>query len=607
MSVAEVKFVASSGASVVDVLRQIKSTTKDVGAENAKILTQIRDQAKAEHEAAAAAREVAEAARRAAGEAAKAAKATREHKKEIADTQAKIDAVVDSTVSWAGALANVHANMEKIAGVKAFGEVNKEVNDLEEKLVRLGLSMDMSAEKLEALTGKKGKIIFEIAAEGGVKGADVVDALTTVQNETSMGERFMANGGAVMKNIAKFANVTGSKPSEAALAFAQYADKFQMTNEQMQDFSAGLVKQQMQGSLEAKTMPKFVPAAVPYMALSGKKGTEGALEMTAIANVIKDEGGTGGGQHGAATARTFMMAMFNTLSDPKKRGMLEKGLGAKVMGGDGIVDFVGLTASLGGMLKSDPAKFNKVMAQYVKDSSARKALTALAAGGAKNTGTDKALDKLRAPDIAGGRKSVEEGMARLAGTMNVGDTMEDQRQLAAATQTHEIMKPTIEDTHKAGGRFRVLHPQLAAMLGEGKILSALSGASQYGSQAANWVSSLGAGPGGMGARPRDDLGGTKWDAQILQSKLAQFEENDRKGSGVRLPADDLKLMRQELSLLLTDIKAMEKGKGEGVTVNNNIQISAPGVEARVTQEAQPTPNKAQNGSKPAAARGAGVR
>ena len=49
------------------------------------------------------------------------------------------------------------------------------------------------------------------------------------------------------------------------------------------------------------------------------------------------------------------------------------------------------------------------------------------------------------------------------------------------------------------------------------------------------------------------------------------------------------------------------GKGEGVTVNNNIQISAPGVEARVTQEAQPTPNKAQNGSKPAAARGAGVR
>jgi hypothetical protein len=39
----------------------------------------------------------------------------------------------------------------------------------------------------------------------------------------------------------------------------------------------------------------------------------------------------------------------------------------------------------------------------------------------------------------------------------------------------------------------------------------------------------------------------------------------------------------------------------------HIQISAPGVEARVTQEAQPTQNKAQNGSRPTVGKAAGVR
>lgn len=609
MSVAEVKFVASSGASVVDVLRQIKSTTKDVGAENAKILTQIRDQAKAEHDAAQAAREKAEAERKAGQEAAKVAKVLREQKKAAQEVGKEIDSMARFAGNLVKSLFDTYGALEKIAGVKGFSEQSKNVENFEESLVRLRLSLEnMPVDKFEKLVGKDGSKLISIANKAGLPVEDVVKALKQVQAETSMGERVMGGDGAVFANLMKFANAADASPKDAANALAQFADKFQMNDGDLNKASGVLLQQGYQGSLEPNTIPKFVKASVDYKGMTGKSGIAGFSEMMAIANVVKDEGGTGGGQQGAATAATYTFAMLKNLADPKKRGMLEKALGKKVLDSQGHVDFLSLSKTLGERMEANPAKFTQDMATFVKDSSARKALNAIAVGAVKNKGTAKALDKLANPDVAAGLAAVNEGNLALRNTAKGQGTISDNESLLAFYRDRAKTQAYLADIRNVANEN--MTPEQALAEEAGGMTGAAAKASRYAGQARSGIFTMIGEK--MGLISSDPLTRAKEERDATNKGIAYLSQNkeymSRSSSGKELDAMKFNVERlNRLIQLMEENNGAGGAKGEGVTVNNNIQISAPGVEARVTQEAQPTQNKAQNGSRPAAARGAGVR
>ena len=72
--------------------------------------------------------------------------------------------------------------------------------------------------------------------------------------------------------------------------------------------------------------------------------------------------------------------------------------------------------------------------------------------------------------------------------------------------------------------------------------------------------------------------------------------------------EDRQAQIERLDRMIALMEEQNKAQPQPVTVNNNITIAPnANVEARVTQEAQPTQSKAQNGSAPTVPKSAGVR
>jgi hypothetical protein len=604
--VAEVKFRAASGSEVVTVLNQIKTVTKDCGAENAKILTQIRDQAKAEHEAAAAARGKNEAAREAARETAKANKLLREQAKAAKEVQREFDQMARFAGNVVKSLADTYGALEKIAGLKGFAEQSKEVADFEESLVRLRLSLEnMPQDKFDKLVGKDGSKLVSQANKAGLPVDKAVSALKQIQAETSMGARVME--GDVFSNILKFASVADASPKEAGNALAQFADKFQMSDADMNKASGVLLQQGYQGSLEPNTIPKFVKASVDYKGMTGKSGIAGFSEMMAIANIVKDEGGTGGGQNGAAQAATYVFSMLKTMADPKKRAMFEKGLGRKVLDKSGHLDFQMLSDALGEQMSKDPAKFTQTMATYVRDSSARKALNAIATGAVKNKGTSKEFKALSNPDVAAGLAAVHEGNIALRNTAKGQETIQNNEALLNFYRQRKGTQEFLHNIRNAADEN--MTPEQALAEEAGGMTGTAAKASRYAAQARSGV--FNAIYEKLGLVSSDPLQRAKEERDASKAMIANLSGNkeymSRSSSAKELESAKYDVERLNRLIEILEEDAANKDKAQGVTVNNNIQIMTPGVEARVTQEAQPTQNKAQNGSRPTVGKAAGVR
>lgn len=354
-----------------------------------------------------------------------------------------------------------YGNLEKLAGVKGVGERIKDWEGWEEKLVDIRASLGVTKQELDKLVGTRGSILFEVATKSGLAPEKVADALVAVQNETSKGGAFMANGGAVMTAASKFAKATGADVKDTAVSMGTFADQFGLSEKDMLKIPGMLFMQQQQGSLEAKTMGKFTKAAAPYQGLTGKKGLEGFAEMFAVANLIKDKGGTGKGEQGAATASTLLMSMMASLADPKKLKGVEKALGGSVSK-DGRVSMDLLMARLraaggnedketldkaakgdeGAALKlGNESKLFKDMARLIGNSQARRAFTALYASAKMDQGTDKDLKKLRAPDGEKGAGMIEDVTDEYGGTRKgIGQRRETQ-----------ALRDTVRTYRKSGG------------------------------------------------------------------------------------------------------------------------------------------------------------
>lgn len=311
-----------------------------------------------------------------------------------------------------------YGNLEKLAGVKGVGERIKDWEGWEEKIIDIKASIGATKAELDKLIGTRGGKLFDIAKGSGFNPETIADALVSLQNETSKGEDFMANGGALMLESARFAKAAKGDPKDMAIAMAKNVAQWSIGSEDARKIPGSLMMQQQQGSLEAKTMGKFEKNIAPYRALTGESGIAGMLAFYAQNNILKDRGGTGSGQQGAATAAVLQGALIQTLSDPKKLKGLEKALGGSVRV-NGRVSMDALMARLraaGGnedkelldkAAKGDDgaasklqkeSQFFRKLAGSVGNSQARRAITALFASEKLDHGTSKDIKKLRAPD-----------------------------------------------------------------------------------------------------------------------------------------------------------------------------------------------------------------
>ena len=160
-----------------------------------------------------------------------------------------------------------------------------------------------------------------------------------------------------------------------------------------------LLQQGYQGSLEPNTIPKFVRASVDYKGMTGKSGSRAFSEMMAIANVVKDEAGTGRISR-APRPRPRTRSPCSEPGRPEKRAMLGEGLLVRRCSTrEGHVDFLSRPRFWASAWKRTRPS-SQDMATFSERLQRARPERHRCGRGQEQGGTAKALDKLANPDVA---------------------------------------------------------------------------------------------------------------------------------------------------------------------------------------------------------------
>lgn len=189
------------------------------------------------------------------------------------------------------------------------GAAVKEFVSFEDRLVRVGLTADASAEQLTALK----QSIYEAATSPEIKvdTSSILDALDVVMTKTGD----LAYSEENIRNIAVAIKATGESGDAIGSVFAEFA-KFGYTAEQITSLMDDMVKQGDQGAF---TFAEFAKQAPAVLAAYSQIGTtpEHVRKANAAMQILT------AGSKNADMAVTTLNATMNQLTDPKIREKIE--------------------------------------------------------------------------------------------------------------------------------------------------------------------------------------------------------------------------------------------------------------------------------------------
>ena len=177
--------------------------------------------------------------------------------REFADGAKTAASLIDKAYSGAGAaLATLGVSL-------SVGSAAKEVIDLDDKLTRIGLTADASAEQVQSLKDS----IFDAALNSEIKvdTSSIADALDVVMTKTGD----LAYSEANIKNIATAIKATGESGEAIGSVFAEF-QKFGYTAEQISSLMDDMVKQGDQGAF---TFGEFAKAGSAVISAYSPIGT----------------------------------------------------------------------------------------------------------------------------------------------------------------------------------------------------------------------------------------------------------------------------------------------------------------------------------------------
>ena len=329
-------------------------------------------------------------------------------------------------------------HISKMAGVRTFEQMQEQGNKLEEALERARISMNITKAEWEKLGAKK--LIFDVADKSGKPVLEVVQGLRQVQNETSRGRDMLANGGRLLETNAAFGLVTEGTTGDTAVTSIKAARAFGITLQDQDKIPGLLFQQHIQGSLTGKDAQKFVGEFANYQLLSGNRfkgeGREirAFAEFMAMANIIKDTGGMGSGDEGAAKTRTALGGLLRTLAkgkgfsakDHSSVTMMQEAFGKdfKFRDESGFIDIPKMLEGLEKYKgKVGDAKFSQWLRSVFREQRGFQGVQALLTSRIRDKGKENSLEALSKPDIDAGTGHWKEAHEDLRQTAEVKNTL----------------------------------------------------------------------------------------------------------------------------------------------------------------------------------------
>jgi hypothetical protein len=207
------------------------------------------------------------------------------------------------------ALSGTAAKIGAFGVTLSLGAATRELINFDDRLTRIGLTADASAEQV----GKLKQKIFEAAQSGDIKvnTNSIADALDVVMTKTGDLKYSEVN----IKNIAVAIKATGESGNAIGSVFAEF-QKFGYTAEQISAVMDDMVKQGDQGAF---TFGEFAKAGSAVFSAYAQIGTapENLKKANAAMQIIMM------GTKSAEIAVTALESTMAELSDPEKQKKLE--------------------------------------------------------------------------------------------------------------------------------------------------------------------------------------------------------------------------------------------------------------------------------------------
>ena len=198
----------------------------------------------------------------------------------------------------------------------SVGSAAKEIIDLDAKMTAFGVTMNMSAERVNALK----QSIFDTATAKDVKiGTDeLVSAVDSIAERTGDAEFIEKN----IKNIGIAIRATGAAGSDIGGLYSEI-EKMGLSAEDAATAVSTLAVQGNNGAFVMKDLAALGPRTIAAYTATGRSGAKALIEMGAALQVIRR--GTGSSEQAA----TAFEAVMRNLTSPDKQQKL-RSLGVSV-------------------------------------------------------------------------------------------------------------------------------------------------------------------------------------------------------------------------------------------------------------------------------------
>lgn len=193
--------------------------------------------------------------------------------------------------NWVGHAVGQVAGTMATRGIDIMVDQGKAVFDFNDKLVRMGIASKIAGGRLDEV----GKAARRTSGDIGVDAREVL-AAGRAYADLAGAENFTIGK---MNLLSRAGQASEASTSDLAGMMYQLTRSMKVSDSQMEDTMGGLIQQAKDGAIEARQMSKEFGAVLPLFAQFGVTGREGAIQVGAMFQVIRDgyntadEAGTG--------------------------------------------------------------------------------------------------------------------------------------------------------------------------------------------------------------------------------------------------------------------------------------------------------------------------